>query len=54
MKADVELQIATVDQEGIPTEETLVKWAQTALETGGRDKDAELTVRIVERDEIKA
>ncbi len=54
MKAEVELQIATVDQEGIPTEETLVKWAQRALETGGRDKDAELTVRIVEKDEIKA
>lgn len=54
MKADVELQVATVDQEGIPTEETLEKWAQTALEIGGRNTDAELTVRIVGCDEIRA
>ena len=54
MKAEVELQIATVDQEGIPTEETLAKWAQTALEIGGRKTDAELTVRIVQSDEIQA
>lgn len=53
MKTDVELQVAVVNQEGIPDEETLAKWAQKALEIGGRTTDAELTVRVVEPDEIQ-
>lgn len=53
MNVEVELQIATVDQDGIPTEETLKKWAKVALETAGRTEDAELTVRVAMSDEIQ-
>ena len=53
MKTEVELQLAVVDREGIPAEDTLAKWAGQALETGGRTADAELTVRVVEPDEIQ-
>lgn len=53
MKADIDLQVAIDDHDGIPDLNTLSKWAVTALETGGRHEDAELTVRIVAPDEIR-
>ena len=53
MKADIDLQVAIDDHDGIPDLNTLSKWAVTALETGGRYEDAELTVRIVTPDEIR-
>lgn len=53
MNVTVELQQAVISQEDIPSEETLAAWAQKALETGGRTEDAELTVRLVEPQEIR-
>ncbi len=52
MRADVDLQVAIEDREGIPSVETLGRWAEAALEAGGRRDDAELTVRVVDEDEI--
>jgi probable rRNA maturation factor len=54
MKADVDLQVAVEDAGGIPEASTLEKWAEAALEAGGRSEDAELTVRVVGEDEIHA
>ena len=54
MKAEVDLQIAIDEREGIPDEATLERWAEAALEAGGRHEDAELTVRVVSEDEIHA
>lgn len=54
MNVTVELQNASLDQDGLPSEETLETWAQKALEIGGRTADAELTVRLVEPQEIQS
>lgn len=54
MNVTVELQNASLDQDGLPSEETLELWAQKALEIGGRTADAELTVRLVEPQEIQS
>lgn len=53
MNVTVELQQAVISQQDLPSEESLAKWAQKALEIGGRTADAELTVRLVEPEEIK-
>lgn len=54
MKAEVDLQVAIDDAGGIPDVGTLERWAEAALEAGGRKEDAELTVRVVSEDEIHA
>lgn len=53
MKIDFDIQIATRDPiEDMPSVQTLTLWAQTALNEGGRDKDSEITLRMVESEEI--
>ncbi|MGN0909259.1 MAG: rRNA maturation RNase YbeY [Succinivibrio sp.] len=54
MKADIDLQVAIPDSAGIPDPRVLERWAEAALEAGGRHDDAELTVRVVDEDEIHA
>ncbi|MGN1280599.1 MAG: rRNA maturation RNase YbeY [Succinivibrio sp.] len=53
MNVDIDLQIATdEDGDNYPSLEKMTLWAQTALQTGGRDKDSEITVRLVSSEEI--
>ncbi|MDY6323344.1 MAG: rRNA maturation RNase YbeY [Succinivibrio sp.] len=53
MQARIDLQIALKDPKGVPELPALERWAQKALEIGGRQEDAELTVRIVSSHEIR-
>lgn len=45
----VDLQIATENLEGLPTEEQIVQWATAAVQPGG--DEVEMTVRIVDEAE---
>lgn len=45
----VDLQIATENLEGLPTEEQIVQWATAAVQPEG--DEVEMTVRIVDEDE---
>ena len=45
----VDLQIATENIEGLPTEEQIVQWATAAVQPEG--DEVEMTVRIVDEDE---
>ena len=45
----VDLQIATENIEGLPTEEEIVQWATAAVQPEG--DEVEMTVRIVDEDE---
>ncbi|MCI6906039.1 MAG: rRNA maturation RNase YbeY [Succinatimonas sp.] len=53
MQVDIDLQFATKEPiENFPTLEKITLWATTALEIGGRKADSEITVRMVDSDEI--
>ena len=53
MKVIIDLQIATDEAlESYPSLETMTKWATVALKTGGRTKDSEITIRMVDSKEI--
>lgn len=51
MNVDLDVQYAVADEGGLPTSEQLKAWVDAALT--GFVEEAELTVRIVERDEIQ-
>lgn len=53
MQVKVELQLACTPDEPLPDAGTLEQWARCALETGGRHENSELTLRLVERSEIR-
>lgn len=52
MKVSIDLQIATENTANLPDISTLEKWSMAALEAAEYRKDAELTVRMVDEDEI--
>lgn len=53
MKIIFDVQLATKEPiEDMPSLETLIRWADTALKEGGRDKESEITLRMVDADEI--
>lgn len=53
MEVNIDLQIATDEPlESYPSLEKMTLWAKTALITGGRTKDSELTIRMVDSAEI--
>ncbi|MDY6465268.1 MAG: rRNA maturation RNase YbeY [Succinivibrio dextrinosolvens] len=53
MQVIIDLQIATdEDLESYPSLELMTKWATVALKTGGRNKDSEITIRMVNSEEI--
>ncbi|MGN0915643.1 MAG: rRNA maturation RNase YbeY [Succinivibrio sp.] len=52
MQVTIDLQIAAGCLDDYPSEETIRNWALVALETGGRKADSEITVRMVDLDEI--
>ena len=53
MEVNIDLQIATDEHlESYPSLEKMTLWAKTALITGGRTKDSELTIRMVDSAEI--
>ncbi|MDY6419202.1 MAG: rRNA maturation RNase YbeY [Succinivibrio dextrinosolvens] len=53
MQVIIDLQIATdEDLESYPSLELMTKWATVALKTGGRNKDSEITIRMVNTEEI--
>ncbi|NLK85814.1 MAG: rRNA maturation RNase YbeY [Aeromonadales bacterium] len=55
MQVNIDLQIATDEPlESYPSLEKMESWVKTALEVGGRTKDSELTIRMVDSDEIHA
>ncbi len=51
MSFELDLQLA-VDGGELPSEDDFQRWVQAALEGAGRAEDSELTIRIVEREEI--
>ena len=53
MTLDLDLQIA-LDMPGLPAEADLHRWAEAALVGADYQKDAELTIRIVNEAEITA
>ena len=53
MEVYIDLQNTCEDLNELPSLEKLTLWAKTALLTGGRNLDSELTVRMVTADEIK-
>ena len=53
MQVIIDLQIATDEPlDSYPSLELMTKWATVALKTGGRTKDSEITIRMVDSDEI--
>lgn len=53
MQVIIDLQIATDEAlESYPSLELMTKWATVALKTGGRNKDSEITLRMVNSEEI--
>lgn len=53
MQVIIDLQIATDEAlESYPSLELMTKWATVALNTGGRNKDSEITIRMVNSEEI--
>ena len=53
MQVIIDLQIATDEAlESYPSLELMTKWATVALKTGGRNKDSEITIRMVNSEEI--
>lgn len=53
MKVSIDLQIATEETlKDYPSLEKMELWAQTALTEGGRTQDSELTIRMVDSEEI--
>ena len=53
MQVIIDLQIATDEAlESYPSLELMTKWATVALKTGGRKKDSEITIRMVNSEEI--
>lgn len=53
MQVSIDLQIATDEAiENFPSLEKMQLWAQTALLEGGYQKDSEITIRMVDKDEI--
>ncbi len=50
----LDLQLALTEQGELPGEERLREWALAALEAAGYDRDCEITVRMVEAEEIQA
>lgn len=53
MQVIIDLQIATDEAlESYPSLELMTKWATVALRTGGRNKDSEITIRMVNSEEI--
>lgn len=53
MQVIIDLQIATDEAlESYPSLELMTKWATVALKTGGRNKDSEITIRMVNTEEI--
>lgn len=53
MELFVDLQIATADDESMPSQAEIEHWVETAITAGSSDKreEAELTVRIVDSEE---
>jgi len=49
---ELDLQIALQRSDGVPAQADLEQWVSTALE--GKSKQAQLTIRLVERDESAA
>jgi len=56
MELYVDLQIATQDQRSLPEQQQLETWIRAAIQAGRHElpDEAELTVRIVDNDEIQA
>ena len=53
MQVTIDLQIATDEPlEAYPSVETITRWAEVALTCGGRKADSEITVRMVNTEEI--
>ena len=53
MEISIDLQIATDEKlEDYPSVEKIELWARTALRVAGRKSDSEITVRMVDSDEI--
>ncbi len=54
MELSIDLQIATDEPlENYPKLEDMQKWARCALEVGGRKSDSEITIRMVDSEEIQ-
>ncbi len=54
MSAVIDLQLATDTLPDLPDIKTLESWAEAALSAAGYEKEAELTVRMADPEEIRA
>ena len=53
MKVEIELNINTEKEIDCPSVETMEKWASCALKTAGYAKDSQISVTMVDADEIR-